>query len=263
MSAFTEYDFAIRFRNVVRKIVGEILDQERPTDKVGRVVDIDRSAGIAYIVYAGDELNATKVKMYPAVQPPSSDRINGTGTGSIVRISGPIGGRYIAEILNDGAHQVNTRLFNPSMSSGGSGDSTLRSFFSFSTTGVPLADNNTWYPVINLLFPYGAGSVDLYTEMLGDGMSYMQHDVFAFDTSTALHSDFPTISREKSATDMYLESYFNLYEGPFDGFPEGTTALGISYLRQTTSTKNPTHMNVNLDCRGTDIQLISYNDGVY
>lgn len=263
--SFTDYDFAIRFRNVIRTVVEDILDRDRPADKIGRVVDIDRSGGTALVVYAGDEVNSLRVKIYPSIQPSSSDRVNGPGKGSIVRVSGPPGGRYVAQVLNGGAHQVNSRLVDPSISSGGSSDSTLRSMFSFSTTGVPPKDGVTGYPAIQLIFPFAAGTVEVHTEMLGAGESYIQRDKFAFDTTTVRHTNIPTSTQEASSTGMYLQPNFYLNYGDDYGLglPHSTAIMGLIYFRDSASTKNPTRMNINLDCRGTNVELLQYNNGAF
>lgn len=269
--SLSDYDFAIRFRDTIKSIVSDILVQERPADKIGRVVSIDRSSGYAYVVYAGDEANPVKVKVYPSIQPVNSDFTNGPSEGSIVRVSGPAGGRYIAQILDSGSHQINSRLFDPTFASGAYTATIFRSFFTFSTTGVPLPDGNDYYAAAQLLFPKWSGSVDVYTELvcadtvdfLGNvfAVSYMQHDIFTFDSATQTATLLPATTLQSSSNNLGLTTLYNLYPN-ITGDQIAQCGINFGYRRAATSAIDPLFMNIHLDCRGSNAQLVQYNDGV-
>ncbi|MEU4066673.1 hypothetical protein AB0F25_30545 [Streptomyces wedmorensis] len=258
-----EYSAAMRMRSIIERICRKVINSERPLDKIARVVDIDRGAGFASVVYAGDEATALRVKMYPGIQPQSSDRVNGSGNGSIVRISGPVGSRFITDVLSDSPHQESPRLYQPSFASAGTMESTIYGYFSLGTTGAPPADATTKYYTAVMNFPHGAAKVNIYTEVkLLDGTSYIQTDTLKFDGTTAKNTDLSAMVDEATSAGMYMSYVYHLYDGELDGEPAGTVGMTLAQLRDTGSTKSPVSSNVMLVVFATDAKLIKIVDGI-
>lgn len=258
-----DYSAAMRMRSIIERIARKIVNSERPLDKIARVVDVDRGAGFAQVVYAGDEETSLRVKMYPGIQPQSSDRMNGSGNGSIVRISGAVGSRYISDVLSDSPHQESPRLYQPSFASAGNMESTVYSYFSLGTTGAPPADATTKYYTAVLNFPRGAAKVNIYTEvLLADGTSYIQTDTLKFDGTTTQNTDLSAIIDEATSAGMYMSYTYRLYDGALDGEPSGTVGMTLAQLRDTGSTKSPVSSNIMLVVFATDAKLIKIIDGI-
>lgn len=253
----------MKMRSIIERIARKVVASERPLDKVARVVDIDRGDGFASVVYAGDEGTPLRVKVYPGVQPQRSDRIHGTGKGSIVRISGPVGSRYVADVLSDSPHQEYPRLYQPSFASAGTMEDTIYGYFSLSTTGAPPADATTKYYTAVMNFPRGAAKVDIYTEvLLLDGTSYIQTDTLKFDGITTKNTDLSAIVDEATSAGMYMSYIYQLYDGALDGEPEGTVGMTLAQLRDTGSTKSPVSSNIMLAVFATNAKLIKIIDGI-
>lgn len=258
-----EYNSAMKMRAIIERIARAVVDRERPLDKIARVVDLDRGAGYAFVVYAGDESTSLRVRMYPGIQPQNSDKVNGIGNGSIVRISGAVGSRYVADVLSDAPHQESPRLYQPRFASAGNMEDTLYAYFTLRTTGVPPADGATMYYTAVMNFPLGAGRVDIYTEMiLSDGTAYLQTGNFKFDGTTVKDADIPTVTDEASSAGMYLGYYYRLYDGALDGEPAGSTGMILSQQRDVGSTMDPVSSNILLGVFGTNSKLIKIVDGI-
>ena len=91
MAEFGDFRYAARFRDVIRKIVANEIEKLRPQARYASVYgSIDRVNRTCQILYAGDSTPVT-VRMGD-VQPYTS------GSGVIVRVEGPQGARYIAEV---------------------------------------------------------------------------------------------------------------------------------------------------------------------
>lgn len=92
MAGMDEYAFALRFRGIIRRIVLQELERERPRPRYGVVSSIDRVAKKCYVLFPGDEI-AVPVLM-GTIQP---DR-----AGRKVRVVGVTGDRYIEDVLGEG-----------------------------------------------------------------------------------------------------------------------------------------------------------------
>lgn len=256
MAGMGDYEFALKFRDTIKKIVGEILDQERPSPKIGRVVDIDRASGIAYVIYPGTDTTVAKVKVYPGTQPLNSDRINGNENGSIVRVAGTLGSRYVAEVLNSGKHLVNPRLFRPMISGGGSGDSPIRQMFGFTSDTVPPADASM-FQIAQWLFPKSCGRVSVYTELSGGGDSFSEMDNFIFDKNTTQGAWQTATGSSVSSTGMDMSVKYFITADP------SGLLVDVALSRAATSVRTPANTNVQLDVMGTDASLVSVGDSFY
>lgn len=258
---FEKYDSALKMRAIIARIAKQVVDRERPVDKVARVVDMSRLEGFASVVYAGDEVNSARVHMYPGKQPQRSDRLYGEGAGSIVRISGPVGSRYIAEILSDSPHQNSPTHYSPAISTAGSMEDSLYAYFSLQTTAPPPADSTTNYYVAAMNFPSRAGMVDIYTEMLlSDGTSYIQSDSFIFDNSTTKYTERLAGNNRFSSTGMSLQYFYVVYDGADDDLPD-TLGIQIYQRRGSASTKSPVSSNILLMTLGVNARVTVIADG--
>lgn len=258
-----KYDTALRMRSIMERVARSVIDRERPTDKVARVIDVDRGAGFAYVVYAGDESTSLRVRMYPGRQPQFSDKINGVGNGSVVRVSGPVGSRYIAEVLSDGSHLEGPKIYQPRFAAAGAMEDWIYSYFTLRTTGVPPKDGETWYYTAVMNFPFKAGSVEIYTEMLlSDGSAYQQRDEFKFDSTTMQNADIPASNIDATSAGMYLSNYFVLYDGIYDDEPAGTLGCTLSQQLDVGSTKTPVYSNILLKVFATNAKLVKIVDGI-
>lgn len=256
-----EYNSAVRMRGVIEKIARRVLNTERPTDKVGRVVDIDRGSGFAWVVYAGDEETSLKVRMYPGRQPQASDRINGAGLGAVVRVSGPIGSRYITEILSDAGHHDEPRFFQPRIASAGTMENTMLAWLAVRTSDVPPRDAATRYYTAVLNMPLSAAHIEISTEMILDtGKAYQQVETFNFDFSKARDVDTaPTLVSSTSST-MGLTSHYRLYDGTLDGMAAGSTGIALMQTLNTTGTLVPLRSNILLKVFGMNPELLRMVD---
>lgn len=256
------YDSALRMRTIMRKVALKALNDERPIDKLARVIDIDRGAGYAYVVYSGDTANTLRVKMYPGRQPQFTDRANGDGNGSIVRVSGLTGSRYLAEVLSEAPHQISAKFYAPMIASAGSMADSLYNFFALQTTAAPPADSSTFYSTGVLNFPSSSGTVEVSTEMtLADGTGYQQVDSICFDNTATKNVNTLATNVRISSAGMSMGTYYKLYDGADDGFP-GTLGMLLSQQRATGSTKSPVHSNILLKCFALNAQLVRIADGI-
>jgi hypothetical protein len=236
-----QYDAALKMRNIIRRLALQVVNVERPSDKVGRVVDVDRGSGIAKVVYAGDETNALRVIMYPGIQPPRSDRVNGVGLGSIVRISGPVGARYISEILSDGPFVSGGKFYNPRVASGGDMESSLVSEFAFRVDAP--AESST-IEVATLTVPNRAASVDIACELTGPSDSFVQTGRLQVDWTAAQNTTLTATTVASSSTGMNLTFTYTV----------NVDQLTINLTRGT-GTRAFTTANVWMRCVGTDISV--------
>lgn len=255
-----QYESALRMRQVIASVAKQVVNRERPTDKIARVVDLDRSAGIAYVVYAGDEVNSVRITMYPGCQPQGSDRSRGVGNGSIVRVSGSVGSRYLAEVLSDAPHQSSPRLYNPMISSSGDMENSLNVWITLQTTGVPPNDGATYYYTGEVTFPLKAGLIEVSTEMLlADGTAYQQIDKVLFDNSAAKDTPIAATTDSTTSTGMALSYFYTLTDGAASGNP-GALNVILAQRRGTASTKSPVSSNIMLRCFGSNIALVRVLD---
>lgn len=256
-----EFNSAVRMRGVIEKIARRVLNTERPLDKVGRVVDIDRGSGFAWVVYAGDESTSLKVRMYPGRQPQASDRINGAGLGAIVRVSGPIGSRYITEVLSDAGHFDEPRFFQPRIASAGTMENAMQAWLALRTTDVPPRDNATRYYTAVINFPLSAAHLKISTEMILDtGLAYQQVETFNFDYTKARDVDTaPTLVSSTSNT-MGLTSHYRLYDGATDGMAAGSTGVALMQTLNTTGTLVPVRSNILVEAFGMNPELLRIVD---
>lgn len=92
MADFDELEFAMRMRDVIRKIVSEEIEAIRPKCTYGTVVSIDSVNHQCDVTLLGDTSVIT-VKM-GSIQP--------TDVASIVRVEGLPGDRYIQDVMTGG-----------------------------------------------------------------------------------------------------------------------------------------------------------------
>lgn len=256
-----KYNTAVRMRGIIEKLAIRVVERERPSDKIGRVVDIDRGNATAWVVYPGDEETSLKVRMYPGRQPQASDRVTGSGLGAIVRVSGPIGSRYITEVLSDAGHYDRPRFFQPRIASAGTMENTLQTWFAVRTTGVPPRDNATRYYTAVINLPLAAGMIDVQTEVVLDtGLAYQQFEQFKFDNSTAKNVDTACTVVSTTSSTMGLTSYFNLYDGALDGMAAGSIGVNLMQTLNTTGTLVPVRSNILIKVFGMNPELLRMVD---
>lgn len=260
-----EYNFAVRMRSVIERIATRVVNRERPADQIGRVVDLDRGTQTAWVVYAGDEDTSLRVRMYPGRQPQDSDRIRGAGLGAIVRVSGPVGSRYITEVLSDAGHYDSPRFYQPTISSAGVMEDTLQAWYALSTSAVPARDGATRYYTGVLNLPSAAAMIDVYTEMiLPDDTSYQQYEQIKFDNSATKGTDTAAtlVSSTRTASSMALTTYYNLYDGTLDELSEGSLGLNLSHSLGASGTLTPVRANILLKVFSWNSQLLRIVDGI-
>lgn len=253
MAGFDEYAFALKFRDTIKRIVRDILDQERPQPKIGRVVDIDRASGIAYVVYPGSDETTMKVTVYPGGQPLNTDRLNGEGQGSVVRVAGTLGSRYIAEVLSTGKQFMNPRLFRASFAGGGSGDTTVRNIFSFNAPTVPPADGSD-LPVATFLFPNLCGRARIYLELASDTDGWNLYSDIAFDQTTTKNTLLNWSGGLQSSSGMLASMNYTITADP------GGLLVAFSVTRSVSSTRTPTRTAIDFDMAGANVTLTAVGD---
>jgi hypothetical protein len=253
VAGFSEYEFALKFRDTIKKIVKEILDQERPQPKVGRVVDLDRASGIAYVVYPGNDDTAMKVRVYPGTQPLNSDRLNGDEQGSVVRVAGTLGSRYIAEVLSTGKQLMNPRLFRAAFAGGGSGDTTVRNIFSFNSPSVPPADGSNLV-VATFLFPNLCGRARVYLELASDTDGWNLYSDIPFDQTTTKNSLLNWSGGLQSSAGMLASMNYTITADP------GGLLVEFGITRSASSTRTPTRTAIDFDMAGANVTLVSVGD---
>lgn len=94
--AFDEYAYAIQFRDLIKRLVDDKIEQLRPRVQYATVTAIDRVLHKCTVNYPGD---ATPIPINMGVIQPSI-------TGQTVRIDGLAGDRYIADVLGDSSLTV-------------------------------------------------------------------------------------------------------------------------------------------------------------
>lgn len=252
MPSMREYQFALKFRDTIVKIVREILEQERPQTKVGRVVDVDRASGIAWVIYPGVDETATKVRIYPGAQPLSSDRINGVGNGSVVRVGGSPGARYVMDVISTGKQLMNPRLYRAGFAGGGSGDTTVRLICGFNSDQAPPMDGSNVH-VATFLFPNLCGRMRIYTELASDTDGWNMYSDIPFDQSTTkdtiLHWEGFQSSQGMNAHMTYTIS----------ADPGGLRVL-VGVTRSSSSTRTPTRCAIDFDIAGANVSVVAVGD---
>lgn len=256
MPQFSSYDFAIRFRNVISNVVTDILDRDRPPDKVGRVIDVDRASGYARVIYSGDQSNPVRVKMYPGIQPKRTDKLHGDGGGSIVRVSGPSGARFISQVLDGSNHQISPHLVTPSIAAGGSGETSIRTFFGFSSDSVPVPDDTTPFKIAAFIVPAPfSGIMNVYTLVHGVvGDTCAQHDLIAWDSNHARETDTAATNQIKTNPDIGLTLMYRI-----DTYPNH---IELFFLRSSSSMNESTGMTIHVDCFGINAELEEVGENI-
>lgn len=264
MAGFGGYDAALRMRDTIKKLATQIVEELRPADKVGRVVDLDRPGGFAFVVFSGAEDSPIKVKMLPGVQPQKYDLLHGTGNGAIVRVSGLIGSRFISEIMSEAPQMMAPRMSSPAITGGAGDDETVCSTFVFDMSGVVLpADDGTtpwWTAILN--YPLKTVFVEIYTQaVMSDGSTWMMVENHIADSAYALGAQ-PTNLVMQSSTGVDTRTHVTQYDGVVDHEPAGT--LGVTYRleRASTSTRAISSLRIMLRVYGTDVKLVKITDGV-
>lgn len=125
-------DSALRMRSVIRGIVAEELELTRPQPRYGRVASVSRRAGFVGVVFPGDDTEVP-VSVTKSTQPSDSY----AELGNIVRVDGPSGAPYVAEVMSGGGFLVEPTLYNPVLS-GDEDSDYARVFASFDTVSCPL-----------------------------------------------------------------------------------------------------------------------------
>lgn len=117
MAELGDVTFALRMRDALAKIVREILGTERPPDRFGRVVDINRFTGTASVLLNGDS-TPVRCRITTAVQPVFVDTTDGDGKGQMVRVSGRDGAYWVTQIISGNEESVRPHLFHPRLKGG-------------------------------------------------------------------------------------------------------------------------------------------------
>lgn len=261
MSGWESYPSATKMRDIIKRIATSVVDELRPADKIGRVVDIDRGALTAWVVYSGDETTKIRVRMLPGRQPQFADSIQGIGQGSIVRVSGALGSRYVTEVVSHSPYMQYPRLFNPTVALASGIEGVVQSIFALSTASPPPADGTNYYTAV-LNFPNWGGQINITTlAKLASGKTWVSSERFQFDDTTATGSDIPATLVAQSSTGMDMVTKFNIHTGDVDGFDPSTAGLNMSLVRASTSTKSVTSCQVHVICTGVDVRLVQQLDG--
>jgi hypothetical protein len=236
-----KYASALKMRDIIRRLARQVVNVERPLDKVGRVVEVDRGGGGAKVVYAGDEATPLRVAVYPGLQPPSSDLVDGDGMGSIVRVSGPVGSRYISEILNESPYFAGAKLFNPCLMAGGDANDCLVSEIAVQVD-APAASSSA--VVATLTVPSRAANITINCELVGAADSYIQTGRIIFDWTVAQGSSLTGTVDATSSASMNLS------------FTYSVTADQLTVtLTRGTGTRVFTTANVMMRCVGSNISM--------
>lgn len=119
---FSDFDIATRTRDVILGLVEQQVERTRPRIQYAVVNTIDRAALKCTVTVVGDTVPGT-VKM-GTIQP--------AAVGNVVRIDGPVGDRFIAEVLGGNAYVG-------AVSAVSTGDTTVTGIFrsKYSTTSPP------------------------------------------------------------------------------------------------------------------------------
>ncbi|MFD5451665.1 MULTISPECIES: hypothetical protein [Streptomyces] len=235
------YDSALKMRDIIRRLSRQVVNTERPPDKIGRVVDVDRGGGTAKVVFAGDEANPVRVAVFPGMQPPKTDRINGDGMGSIVRVSGPVGGRFISEVRSEAAYSNNPKLFNPAFMAGGDANDSLVSEVAVQVD-APAASSSV--DVATLTVPNRAANISISCELVGSGDSFVQTGRIIFDWSAAQATVLTGTVDASSSTGMNLTFTYTV----------NADQVTVTLTRGT-GTRTFTTANVMMRCFGTNISM--------
>lgn len=260
---FGAYDSALKMRDLIKRIAASVVSDLRPEDKFGRVVDLDRSSGVAFVVYSGAENSPIRVKLLPGVQPQKYDRISGTGSGAIVRVSGALASRYIAEIVSESPTMMQPRFSSPAVT-GGLGDDHIACLtFSFDMSGVVLpADATTkWWTVI-MNYPLETAYVQIYTQAtMSDGSTWMMVENHLMDSASG--PGVLTVNLEaQSSTGVDVRTNAVVYDGSIDSEPSGTAGVTYWLERAVTSTRAISTLRVVMRAYATDVKLVKITDGL-
>jgi hypothetical protein len=236
-----KYASALKMRDIIRRLARQVVNVERPLDKVGRVVDLDRGGGAAKVVYAGDDTTPLRVAVYPGLQPPSSDRVDGDGMGSIVRVSGLVGSRYIAEILNESAYQNGPKFFSPCIMGGGDANDCIVTEIAVQVD-APAASSSV--AIATLTVPSRAASITITCELVGATDSYIQRGHILFDWSVAQGSPLTGTVDWTSSASMNLSFTYSV-----------TVDQATITLTRGTGARVFTTANVVMRCEGSNISM--------
>ena len=125
---FEEFNSAARTREIVKKIATKVVNDLRPPDRVGRVLNFSAADQIAYILFPGDDVaDAIKVRAAMNMIPQKSVVANGMDNADIVRVSGGPGNYWISDFVKGG----------PAAGSGGGGGGESGVTFSFAIAADP------------------------------------------------------------------------------------------------------------------------------
>lgn len=116
---FDDIGFALRFRALVESIVMGVLERERPLPRPGRVHLANRFTGRCDVLFPGDT-ETVAARMSSNVQPTRDANTTGSDdTADVVLVDGPLGNRYVTEVLNDSVFMVAPNLYEPQLWGGG------------------------------------------------------------------------------------------------------------------------------------------------
>ena len=106
---FSDVQYAAKFRDLVTRIVRRVIAEERPAERVGRILSWNSHDRTAMVIFPGDdETNATKVRYSQAMVPAMG--VNAfpgmPGVGDVVRVAGKPGSYYIAGYVSGGPGSV-------------------------------------------------------------------------------------------------------------------------------------------------------------
>lgn len=143
MVDFGDASFALRLRDTIARVVREEMNNTRPQDRFGRVIDANRFTGKASVLLVGD-VEAVTVSMTPATQPVYTDMNSGVGLGSMVRISGVPGNYWISAVVSGPEYSKSQHLVNPNLI-GGTFMASRVGYFSSGAVGSVPAFGNTYH----------------------------------------------------------------------------------------------------------------------
>jgi hypothetical protein len=117
MVEFGDVTMATRMRDAIIKIAREAVETVRPSERYGRVIDVNRFTGQATVLLNGD-IDPITVRMSTNVQPMFTDNNAGVGNGSMVLVAGAFGNYWVRQIISGQAQSIKEGLAHPRLIGG-------------------------------------------------------------------------------------------------------------------------------------------------
>lgn len=114
---FNDYSAALRMREVIAKVVREEMLRERPPARYGKVYSFNRFNGTARVLFPGD-VDPTRVKVAPSVQPSRRIEVDGEDLADVVRVEGVPGNLWVTEVVSGPTFQYASQVYNATLMGG-------------------------------------------------------------------------------------------------------------------------------------------------